>query len=144
MLSPTRMCVHGVFVRACLRERDHEYLRLRACVCASARMFESIRARLRACVNVCAHALVCVRSGVCKGERVHAPARIFESIRARMHACVNVYRVFARVRVHARVFVRACRCMRVRVCNERDSACLHVCVYACVGFPQRDGLSRVL
>jgi len=80
VLSPTRMCVHGVFVRACLCERDHEYLRLRACVCASARMFESIRARMRACVNVCAHALVCVylqvyvRENVCLRPRAYLRA----------------------------------------------------------------------
>lgn len=108
MLAPARMCRYGVHacVHSCLCERDHEYLRLRASVCASA--------RINACVCGCARTcVVCVRAGVCKRDRTLAPARMCECIRARMRSCVNVCRVIARVRVHARVFVRACRGMRM-------------------------------
>ena len=107
MLAPARICMHGVCacVSSCLCERDLEYLRLRASVC--------VRPRALMSVFVCAHARVYVYVQVYVRDSTREPARMCECIRARMRSCVNVCRVIVRSRVHTRVFVRACRGLRV-------------------------------
>ena len=78
--------------------------------CACAQMCVRMRALMS--VFVCAHARVYVYVKVYVREIV-PPARMCECIPARMRSCVNVCRVIVRARVHTRVFVRACRGMRV-------------------------------